>query len=139
MKSATVWNCDRKSSSLFFYRLLFSLFLCFEEAKGVSALPILPDLEVQVISGRIAGGADIADYLALLHFLPNGHADGGTMGIQSVISIVVLHLDVVPIPAAPGVDGVGNGDCAICRCQNRWIFTMASGWYISPVTGEGNM
>ena len=107
MKSATVWNYSRKSSSLFFYRLLFSLFLCFEEAKGVGALPILPDLEVQVISGRIAGGTDIADDLALLHFLPNGHTDGGTVGIQGVIGIVVLHLDVVPIPAAPGVDGVG--------------------------------
>ena len=83
-------------------------------------LPTLPDLEVQVISGGITGGADIADDLALLHFLPNGHADGGTMGIQSVISIVVLHLDVVPIPAAPGVDGVGYGDGPIrCRKNGR--------------------
>ena len=42
------------------------------------------------------------------------------MGIQGVMGIVVLHLDVVPIPAAPGVDGVGYGDGPIrCRKDGR--------------------
>ena len=56
---------------------------------------------------------------ALFHFLPYGHADRGTVGIQGVKSIVMVYLDIVSIPAAPSVDGIGNGDCAICRCQNR--------------------
>ena len=36
------------------------------------------------------------------------------MGIQSVEGIVVVYLDVVPIPAAPRIDGVGYGDGSVC-------------------------
>ena len=35
------------------------------------------------------------------------------MGIQGFIGVVVAHFDVVPVPAAPGVYPVGNGDGAI--------------------------
>lgn len=77
-----------------------ALFLYLKETEGVGAFPILPDLEVQVVTGGISGGADVADHLALLHFLPNRYADGGTMGVQGIEGIVVVYLDVVPIPAA---------------------------------------
>ena len=40
------------------------------------------------------------------------------MGIQRFVGIVVLYLDVVPISAAPGVDGVGNGDGPVRRGQD---------------------
>ena len=74
---------------------------------------------MQVVSGRIAGGTDIAYHFALFHFLPYGYADRGAVGIQGVKSIVMVYLDMVSIPTAPRVDGICNGDCAICRCQNR--------------------
>lgn len=60
-----------------YFLLLFRL----EKAKGVGTLPILPYLKVQVVAGGISGGTHIADHFALLHFLPNGYADRGTMGI----------------------------------------------------------
>ena len=53
---------------------------------------------MQVVSGRIAGGTDITDDFALFHFLPYGHADRGTVGIQGVKSIVMVYLDIVSIP-----------------------------------------
>jgi len=93
---------------------LQALFLYLKETEGVGAFPILPDLEVQVVTGGISGGADVADHLALLHFLPNRYADGGTMGVQGIEGIVVVYLDVVSIPAAPRVDGVGYGDGSVC-------------------------
>ena len=93
---------------------LQALFLSLKETEGVGAFPILPDLEVQVVAGGISSGADVADHLALLHFLPNRHADGGTMGVQGVEGIVVVYLDVVPIPAALRIDGVGYGDGSVC-------------------------
>ena len=95
-----------------------ALFLYLKETEGVGAFPILPDLEVQVVTGGISGGADVADHLALLHFLPNRHADGRTMGVQGVEGIVVVYLDVVPVPAAPAVDGVGDGDGSVCCGQD---------------------
>ena len=61
-----------------------------------------------MVSGRIAGGTDITDDFALFHFLPYGHADRGTVGIQGVKSIVMVYLDIVSIPAAPSVDGIGG-------------------------------
>ena len=84
-----------------------------EEAESVGALPVLPHLEVEVISGRVPGGAYIADHLALLDLLACHHTDGGTVGIQGFIGVVVAHFDVVPVPAAPGVYPVGDGDGAI--------------------------
>ena len=90
-----------------------ALFLYLKETEGVGAFPILPDLEVQVVTGGISGGADVADHLALLHFLSHGHADGRTMGVQGVKGIVVIEFDVVSIAAAPRVNGVGNGDGTI--------------------------
>ena len=75
---------------------------------------------MQVVAGGIPSGADITDYLALLHFLPYSHTDRGTMGIQGIEGIVVVYFDVVPIPAAPRVNGVGNGDGTIrCRKNGR--------------------
>ena len=68
-----------------------------------------------MVSGRISGCTHIADHFALLHFLPHGYADGGAVGIKGFIGIVMLYLDVVSIPAAPRVDGVGDGDDAIRR------------------------
>ena len=35
------------------------------------------------------------------------------MCIQGLVGVVMPYLDVVPIPAAPGVDGVGNGNGAV--------------------------
>lgn len=90
---------------------LFSF--CLEKAKGVGALPILPNFKMQMVSGRVAGGTDIADHFALLHFLPHGYADRGTVGIQGVEGIVVVELDMVSIPTAPRIDGVGDGDGAV--------------------------
>ena len=85
-----------------------ALFLYLKETEGVGAFPILPDLEVQVVTGGISGGSDVADHLALLHFLPNRYADGRTMGVQGIEGIVVVYLDVVPIPAAARM-GVPSG------------------------------
>ena len=68
-----------------------------------------------MVAGGISSGAHIADHFALFHFLPHGHADGGTVCIQGFVGIVMSYLDVVSIPAAPRVDGVGNGDGSI-RC-----------------------
>ena len=91
-------------------------FLCrlLKEVESVGALPVLPHLEVEVVSGRVSGGAYIANHLALLDLLACHHTDGGAVGIQGFIGVVVAHFDVVPVPAAPGVYPVGDGDSAIC-------------------------
>lgn len=57
-----------------------------KEAEGVGALPVLPYLEVEVVSGRIPGGAYIANHFALLDLLACHHTDGGTVGIQGFVS-----------------------------------------------------
>ena len=57
----------------------------------------------EVVSGRVPGGAYIANHLALLDLLACHHTDGGTVGIQGFVGVVVAHFDVVPVPAAPGV------------------------------------
>ena len=88
-----------------------------EEAESVGALPVLPHLEVEMVSGRVPGGAYIANHLALLDLLACHHTDGGTVGIQGFIGVVVAHFDVVPVSAAPGVYPVGDGDGAIRRPQ----------------------
>ena len=89
--------------------LLFGL----KEAESVGALSVLPHLEVEVVSGRVPGGAYIANHLALLDLLACHHTDGGTVGIQGFVSVVMAHFDVVPVPAAPGVYPIGDGDGAI--------------------------
>ena len=73
---------------------------------------------MQVVSGRIAGGTDITDHFALFHLLTYGHADRGTVGIQSVEGIIVIYLDMVSIPTTPRVDGISNGNCSICGRKN---------------------
>ena len=105
-----------------------------EEAESVGALPVLPHLEVEMVSGRGPGGTYITNHLALLDLLACHHTDGGTVGIQGFIGVVVAHFDVVPVSAAPGVYPVGDGDGAIrsrkdggcrperrcrCRCGSR--------------------
>ena len=53
------------------------------------------------------------------------------MGIFTVLaiaihnSIIVAYLDMISISTAPRVDGISNGNCAICRCQN-WCTTRRS-------------
>ena len=110
---------ESKNSAIDVINRIAFLFFHFKISKRIGTLSVLPYFKVQVVSGRIAGGTDITDDFALFHFLPYGHADRGTVGIQGVKSIVMVYLDIVSIPAAPSVDGIGNGDCAICRCQNR--------------------
>ena len=96
--------------------------LHFKKMESVGTLPILPHLKVEMVSGRASGSAHITNYLALFHFLSYSHADRGTVCIQSVEGIIVVELNVVSIPAAPRVDGVGNGDSTVC-CGPNGSFT----------------
>lgn len=75
---------ESKNSAIDVINRIAFLFFRFKISKRIGTLSVLPYFKVQVVSGRIAGGTDITDDFALFHFLPYGHADRGTVGIQGV-------------------------------------------------------
>src|SRR5699024_11698352 len=82
-RSKRDWSSDVCSSDLPGSGCCFLLLFGSEEAESVGALPVLPHLEVEMVSGRVPGGAYIANHLALLDLLACHHTDGGTVGIRS--------------------------------------------------------
>ena len=66
-----------------------------------------PNLKVQVRSGGPAGGADIADDVALGDALACGDGKAAHMGIERVVAVGVVDGDVVAVGRAVSRDGDG--------------------------------
>ena len=77
---------------------------------------VQPHLEMQMRAGGAAGGADIADDLALAdaHALADAARDAALVGVERHVAIVVADHDGAAIAAAPG----GVGDDAIAGGVN---------------------
>ena len=65
----------------------------------------LPDLQMPVVAGRVAGRANVADQLALLDILDCAGGDRPHVAVQGAVGIAVRHAaviddDVVAIAAA---------------------------------------
>ena len=74
---------------------------------------------MEVRPGRIAGGADITDQLALLHAVAGGNRIGRKMTVTGLDFAAMLDLDVIAVtPEALGLgdDPVGRG---LDRCAGR--------------------
>src|SRR5699024_671678 len=65
--------------------------------------------------GDVAGGALIADDLALLHVLAGGDDEGAHVGVTGGVGAVVVDEHVVPPGVAPAVVVVGLDDGAGLR------------------------
>lgn len=102
---------------------LFSILGNFcKNGECVYSLTIHPHLKVQMIPRAVSGTADITDHLTLPHGLTGYHTNLGTVGIQGVICLIMLHLNEVPIAAAPRVGGISKSDGAVCGSQDRRPF-----------------
>jgi len=58
------------------------------KSQSISTPPTLPDLKVKIVAGGALGGADIADYLALLGLLSRHGTDGEAVGTQAFINFL---------------------------------------------------
>ena len=72
---------------------------------GVDRGTVIEDGEVQVGTGASAGGAHVADELALLDGIALVHHGAGHVGIQAGVAVTVVDGDIVAVGAAVGIDG----------------------------------
>src|SRR5436305_9100426 len=68
-----------------------------------------PYLEVEMVPGRRAGGADPPDHVPPMHLLPHVHQDRGLVPVAGgqplALVLTVVDAGVVAVPAAPtGLD-----------------------------------
>ena len=74
---------------------------------------------MQMRSRRPAGLADVGDDLAGFDLLACGDTDAGAVRVQSGQPAAVVQLDVVTVTAAPTVQPVGDGHCAVGSRKDR--------------------
>ncbi len=74
-----------------------------------------PHFIMQVRAGRTAGGADIADQIALVHGVAGMDRETGKVAIAGLQFAAMFDLDVVAVAGEP----VGTGDEAIGRGVDR--------------------
>src|SRR5205085_7784365 len=81
---------------------------------GVAGFRVDPDLEVQVVAGRVARGAHEAQDVALVEDLALGAADAGLVAVERGHAVAVVEDDGVAVAAEPaGEDdlaGLGGVD-----------------------------
>src|SRR5439155_12413137 len=72
---------------------------------GVDRLGVDPDLEVEVVPGRVPGAAHEAEDVALVQLLALGGADPGLVAVESGDAVAVVDDDGVAVAVEPaGVD-----------------------------------
>ena len=60
-----------------------------------------------MVARRVAGGTDIADYLALAHTLSCGHGHGGHMCIEGIVTVVVIEHNLEVVKTADYIIDIG--------------------------------
>lgn len=77
----------------------------------VSGRAVDADLEVEVGAGGVAGGADVANHLALAHARAAGDGEGAHVRIERHAAAAVVYHDVVAVAVA--VVGDDGSDAAV--------------------------
>ena len=113
---------------------------------GVDRGTVIEDGEVQMGTGASAGGAHVADELALLHGIALVDHGAGHVGIQAGIAVAMVDGDVVAVGAAVGVHGdlaaaggVDGGTLVIGQIHAVVELVLAGGGVDAVAVGRGQL
>src|SRR6185369_14829754 len=98
-----------------------------QEGNRVDLPPVLVDLEMQVVSGRVTGTADVADHIARLDLVTDAGLQCRRVTVDGLDAAAVVDHDSVAVV----VPELGQGDHAVGRGQNGG--TPAAGQVDAPV------
>src|SRR5215472_11036421 len=79
----------------------------------VNRFSVNSDFEMEVRTGRLAGGADLSDGLAARDVLALRHVDRGQVAITGRVAAARVDRNVVAVPAIPLCHD--NGSAGRCR------------------------
>ena len=91
-----------------------------EEWAWIDGLPVYPDLEVKMVTGRAASRAHACDLLALRHLPAHAGAEARQMSVTCHDAVAVRNLDHIAIAATLPDEG------DLARCSGE--YPAALGW-----------
>ena len=74
-----------------------STYSSLEKLHRIHLVSAIPHLKMQVRPGRVSGRSHFRDDLALLHGLPGGYRQNGTVPVQGFIPVTVRDPDIIPV------------------------------------------